>query len=76
MRAYHWILGYADCRVRGDHAACFFNLCREKGFAYTPIQIRQKKESGQRIRRLNSDARSPVWGPYSNFAHNAALIYA
>lgn len=43
MRAYHWILGYADCRVRGDHAACFFNLCREKEFAYTPIRMRQKK---------------------------------
>ncbi len=43
MRAYHWILGYADCRVHGDHAACFFNLCRERGFTYTPIRTRRKR---------------------------------
>ena len=45
MKAYHWLLGYVECRVRGEHAACFFNLCRERGFTYTPIRSREVDDS-------------------------------
>lgn len=44
MRAYHWILGYTECCIRGDHTACFFNLCRERGFTYTPVKSRRGKQ--------------------------------
>lgn len=45
MKAYHWLLGYVECRVRGDHAACFFNLCRERGFTYAPVRPREADDS-------------------------------
>ncbi len=39
------VLGYAECRVRAAHTACFFNLCREQGFVYTPLSARQRRRA-------------------------------
>jgi similar to stage IV sporulation protein len=45
MKAYHWLLGYVKCRVRCDHTACFFNLCREHGFLYAPVREREADDN-------------------------------
>lgn len=52
MRAEHWLLGYIDCRVRREHASCFFNLCRERGIPYVPF-AGEEGALGVRCRRTD-----------------------
>jgi similar to stage IV sporulation protein len=40
MRVDHWLLGYEDIEIQGQHAACFVNLCRSAGYAYFPLPRR------------------------------------